>query len=590
MAKDGSQLEWPDYVVIAIHFALTVGVGFWAARRGSRGTAKGYFLAGRDMSWYLVGASLYVSNIGSSSFMGIGGAATANGIAVICYEFTAEIYAGALIIQYTLGWDKYLSVVALLAFTALYTIVGGLASVIFTDALQTVVILVGGFILSIMSLYKVGGYENMMNKYLASVSSEKALLTNSTCGMAPENFNHIFRDASDPNYPWPGVVFGANILSYWYFCTDQVLVQRLLSAKNTIHAKAGSIMAGYMKILPLFLMAWPGIIARVLFPEEVACGTEEECLNQCGIAQGCSNFAYVSMVHGIMPKGLRGLMLAAMLAALMSSLTSIFNSGSTVFTLDLWRIVKKNSSERELMIVGRIFVLIFTGVAVAWLPMVDQGQGGQLFNYVQSISSYLAPPVGAVYLMGVFSTRANEKGAFGGLLVGFIVGVSRMVADWALPAPTCGEEDTRPWIISGIHYLNFAIFLFGLSIIIIWAVSVMSKPPSAKELYKTTWWTKDCFDKDLELKLKEEEKLIADKQQKGEKLKEGDEQQTTAIKSCLLSWFCGIDQDSKAKEDADVASRPTLQSLKASKTAQTIVEINLVILITCGVFIWGFFA
>ncbi|XP_023263158.1 sodium/glucose cotransporter 2-like, partial [Seriola lalandi dorsalis] len=195
-----------------------------------------------------------------------------------------------------------------------------------------------------------------------------------------------------------------------------VIVQRCLAARSLTHVKAGCIMCGYLKLLPMFLMVFPGMISRALYPDEVGCVVPEVCKRVCGTEVGCSNIAYPKLVVSIMPSGLRGLMLAVMLAALMSSLASIFNSSSTLFTMDIWTRIRPQATERELIIVGRVWVLCIVAISICWIPVVQAAQSGQLFDYIQSISSYLAPPIASVFLLAVFVKRVNEMGAFWGLI------------------------------------------------------------------------------------------------------------------------------------------------------------------------------
>ncbi|XP_013419014.1 sodium/glucose cotransporter 5-like [Lingula anatina] len=674
------RLEAADYAVIAGHFLLTVGVGIWSTVKSNRGTARGYFLAGRDMSWWLVGLSLYVSNIGSSSFIGLAGAASANGIAVVCYELSglfcilllgfffvpvyisagvytmpeyllkrfgsqrlevylavqnlllfaftklsAEIFAGTVIVKEVLGWDQMLSVLLLMVATALYTVLGGLAAVIYTDALQTFVLLIGAVILAVIAMVRVGGYGAMEAGYMLSVPNATKYL-NTSCGLPEPDAFHILREATDPNYPWTGVVFGATVLSSWYFCTDQVLVQRTLSARNTLHAKAGSILAAYLKVLPLFLMVWPGMISRVLFTDDVACSTPEECNRVCGNANGCANIAYPKLVLELMPTGLRGLMLAAMLAALMSSLTSIFNSGSTVFTINVWKKIRKNASEWELMIVGRVFVLVFIGFSVVWLPIVGGAKDGQLFNYLQSIASYLAPPILACFGLGVAWKRINEPGAFWGMMVGLVLGLARMIADFALPAPPCGLPDSRPWILKDFHYLNYAFALFIVCIIVTITVSMFTKPQPEEELARLTWGTRyDCHPSEIttgrdnegldvstttvatatsggietiELSQKSLEEIrsyeedIIHKSMDSWSIASADVQKPTPTWKKVIYWICGHtpQNENEHVEDHEKADRKlAAMAMEENPKWRRIINVNLIVCLGVGAFLWGFF-
>ncbi|KAG8521868.1 Sodium/glucose cotransporter 5, partial [Galemys pyrenaicus] len=226
-----------------------------------------------------------------------------------------------------------------------------------------------------------------------------------------------------------------------------------------------------------------------LSTDDVGCVVPSECLRACGAEIGCSNIAYPKLVMELMPIGLRGLMIAVMMAALMSSLTSIFNSSSTLFTMDIWRRLRPRASERELLLVGRLVIVALIGVSVAWIPVLQGSNSGQLFIYMQSVTSSLAPPVTAVFILGIFWQRANEQGTFWGLMVGLAVGATRMVLEFLHPTPPCGDPDTRPAILSSFHYLHFAIALFLLSGAVVVAGSLLTPPPHRVQIENLTWWT-----------------------------------------------------------------------------------------------------
>ncbi|XP_056146284.1 sodium/glucose cotransporter 1 isoform X2 [Lampris incognitus] len=451
-----------DISVIVIYFLVVLGVGVWAMVRSNRSTVGGFFLAGRSMVWWPIGASLFASNIGSGHFVGLAGTAAATGIAIggfewnalivvvilgwvfvpiyikagivtmpeylkkrfggqririylsvlslFLYVFTkisADMFSGAIFINQALKLNIYVAVIALLLITALYTVTGGLAAVIYTDTLQTIIMIVGSFILMGFAFHEVGGYENFQTSYMAAVPSVTTNISE-TCFTPRADSFHIFRNAVTGDLPWPGLVFGLTIQATWYWCTDQVIVQRCLSAKNMSHVKAGCILCGYLKLLPMFLMVFPGMISRILYPDEVACVEPSECNKYCGASVGCSNIAYPKLVVDLMPDGLRGLMLSVMLASLMSSLTSIFNSASTLFTMDIYTKFRRSATEKELMIAGRVFILVLIGLSIAWIPVVQSAQSGQLFDYIQSITSYLTPPIAALFMLAIFCKRVNE--------------------------------------------------------------------------------------------------------------------------------------------------------------------------------------
>uniref|UniRef100_A0A2K5EK84 Sodium/mannose cotransporter SLC5A10 n=1 Tax=Aotus nancymaae TaxID=37293 RepID=A0A2K5EK84_AOTNA len=512
------------------------------------------------MTWWPIGASLFASSEGSGLFIGLAGSGAAGGVAVAGFEWNAtyvllalawvfvpiyisseivtlpeyiqkryggqrirvylsvlsllmsvftkislDLYAGALFVHICLGWNFYFSTILTLAITALYTIA---------------------------AFDQIGGYGELEAAYARAIPSRT--IANTTCHLPRADAMHMFRDPHTGDLPWTGMTFGLTIMATWYWCTDQVIVQRSLSARDLNHAKAGSILASYLKMLPMGLIIMPGMISRALFPDahiygerhqvslscadDVGCVVPSECLRACGAEVGCSNIAYPKLVMELMPTGLRGLMIAVMLAALVSSLTSIFNSSSTLFTMDIWRRLRPRSGERELLLVGRyghwntlntpapqsclkrhllglwvadlwLVIVALIGVSVAWIPILQGSNSGQLFIYMQSVTSSLAPPLTAVFVLGIFWRRANEQGAFWGLIAGLVVGATRLVLEFLNPAPPCGEPDTRPAILGSMHYLHFAVALFTLSGAVVVVGSLLTPPPQGGQIENLTWWT-----------------------------------------------------------------------------------------------------
>lgn len=547
-------MEVADISVVALYFVTVMGIGFFAMWRSNRSTVSGYFLAGRSMTWITIGASLFVSNIGSEHFIGLAGSGAASGLAVAAWELNAlvllqllgwvfvpvyirsqtytmpeylskryggkrikvyfailslilyiftkisvNLYAGALFIQESLGWNRYISIILLIGMTALLTISGGLVAVIYTDTVQAVFMIAGAVILMTISLLKVGGFEELKHKYMLSTPNvTEVLLTNN---FTNTNYCHIYpkpdslkllRKPDDEDTPWPGFLLGQTPASVWYWCADQVIVQRVLAAKNIAHAKGATLMAGFLKLLPMFIIVVPGMISRVLFPNEVVCINPEHCMAVCGSRAGCSNIAYPRLVMNILPVGLRGLMMSVMIAALMSDLDSIFNSASTIFTLDIYKLMRKSATSRELMIVGRVFVFLMVAISIAWVPLVVEMQGGEIYLYIQEVAGYLTPPVAALFLLGVFWKRCNEHGAFYGAMVGSTLGVARMILAFVYREPACDQHDNRPDFIKNFHYMYFATCLFwmtGASAVI---VSCFTKPPKKEQIRTTTIWAYWC--------------------------------------------------------------------------------------------------
>ncbi|XP_073449681.1 sodium/glucose cotransporter 4-like [Aquarana catesbeiana] len=665
-----AKFETPDIVVVVLYFVFVLAVGIWSSVRASKGTVGGYFLAGRTMKWWPIGASLMSSNVGSGLFVGMAGSGAAGGLAVSGFEWNAswvlvalgwifvpvyiaagvvtmpeylkkrfggkriciymsllslllyiftkistDIFSGALFIQVSLGWNIYLSTVLLLVVTAIYTIAGGLTAVIYTDTLQTVIMVVGAFILMFISFNEIGWYTGLEQKYMEAIP--KIIVPNTTCHLPRSDAFHMMRDPITGDLPWPGLIFGLTVLATWVWCTDQVIVQRSLAAKNLSHAKGGSIVGGYLKILPAFFVVLPGMISRALFPDEIGCVHPDECRKYCQIETSCSNIAYPKLVITLMPVGLKGLMIAVIMAALMSSLTSIFNSASTIFTLDVWSRIRRNATEQELMIVGRVFIVILVGISILWIPIIQAANSGQLFDYMQSVTSYLSPPVTAIFILAIFVKRANESGAFWGLIIGLVVGLVRMIMDFVYQAPNCGEKDTRPALLKDVHYLYFAIFLFGFTAIVCIVISLFTPAMSDEEIGRFTWWTRNRPEKNTSLEEHEKTSdnaavpsstlpienvpaggsvepqvdVLNDSSSIKEQKSVGNATSYPWWKKVGF-WFCGLSMQPEVKlstEEEEKLQRK-LTSIDEEPLWRNVCNVNAVILLTFNVFLWGYFA
>ncbi|XP_050704296.1 sodium/glucose cotransporter 4-like isoform X2 [Eriocheir sinensis] len=634
---------------------------------------SGYFLASRSMHWIPVGASLFASNIGSGHFIGLAGSGAASGIGIGAFELnavfvlmmlgwlfvpvymtsgvftmpeylrerfggqrirvylsclalllsvftkiSADLYAGALFIQQAIGKTTdewlYISILILLAIAAVFTISGGLTAVIWTDFVQTILMLFGALTLMGIAFNEVGGYEAMVEDFFYAIPNKTRFSEDGTvnCGEPPSYSMHFFRSAKpgESDLPWPGMLFGITISGIWYWCTDQVIVQRTLSSKNMTYAKAGCVLAGTLKFLPLFMLVFPGMASRILFTDEVACVDPDECEKYCNNRAGCTNIAYVELVLQLLPTGLSGLMLAVMLAALMSSLTSIFNSSSTIFSIDIWTRIRKQATDVELLIVGRGFVLIMVVISILWIPIIQSSASGQLFIYIQSISSFLSPPICAIYLLAIFWPRTTEPGAFWGLIVGLVIGLIRFVMEFAYTIPACGEPesaDKRPeWIkviVGNVHYLHFGCILLLLTMVVTVAVSLLTEPIPEKCLYRLTFWSRNS--KEVRVSVREwRNEMAPDDQVKIlPKKEDGDASSisTSGSKDLpdwrrALNWMCGVSPQAEgATEDPDLELTPEEKAKRAAEFLEekapwkSVVNVLSVIVMVGATFMFGFY-
>uniref|UniRef100_A0AAR2LXX8 Solute carrier family 5 member 2 n=1 Tax=Pygocentrus nattereri TaxID=42514 RepID=A0AAR2LXX8_PYGNA len=512
-----------------------------------------------------------------------------------------DMFAGAVFIQQALGWNIYIAVIALLAITALYTVTGGLAALMYTDTVQTFIIIAGAFVLMGFSFKEVGGYSALIEKYglaLPSPSmreSQDAQHYNITpvCYTPREDAFHLLRDPVTGDLPWPGVLFGIAIIGCWYWCSDQVIVQRCLAARSLTHVKAGCILCGYLKLLPMFLMVLPGMISRVLYPDEVGCVVPDVCKIVCGTEVGCSNIAYPKLVVSVMPNGLRGLMLAVMLAALMSSLASIFNSSSTLFTIDIWTRIRPQARDRELMIVGRVWVLCIVAISICWIPVVQAAQSGQLFDYIQSVSSYLAPPIAAVFFLAIFVKRVNEPGAFWGLMGGLLMGLCRMGPEFYFGTGSCLFPSKCPKLICGVHYLYFAVLLFFCTGILVLLVSYSTPAIDDMHLHRLVFSLRHSKEDRTDLDWEEEEggrKRNTEPYRKIFFVAATNEEKSAIVH--LISWFCGLSGSQApepTEEEVAQASRQ-LPDISEDPVWKHLVNANALIMMAVAVYFWGFYA
>jgi SSS family solute:Na+ symporter len=356
-----------------------------------------------------------------------------------------------------LGVDFWTGAIVLIVITGLYTIFGGLHAVMYTEALQAIVLLGGSIVLTISGLIQIGGWNNLM-------------------GAVSKDHLNMFLPLSDPNFPWIGILLASPIVGIWYWCTDQHIVQRCLAGRNEQQARRGTIFAAYLKLLPFFIFLIPGLMAYAL-----ASSGKIQLAN--------ADQAFPTLVKTLLPVGIRGLLAGGILAALMSSLAAVYNACSTLFTLDIYRKIKPQTTDKELVKIGRITTAVVVILGMAWIPVM-RGISDTLYQYLQSVQSYLAPPIAAVFLLGVFSKRINGKGAITTMVVGFIIGVLRIVLEL-----TKNHLSGILYTFATINFLYFCIFLFVFSIALLIIVSLSSEKPSEVQLNGLTYATTVAEDK-----------------------------------------------------------------------------------------------
>ncbi|XP_054252580.1 sodium/glucose cotransporter 2-like [Indicator indicator] len=583
------------------------------------------------MAWGPVGASLFASNIGSGHFVGLAGTGAAGGIAVggfewsgmfivlllgwifvpiymragvstmpeylglrfggsrirlylallslglyIATKISVDMYSGAIFIQEALGWDLYASVGVLLGVTAIYTVTGGLAALMFADLLQTFIIVAGASVLAAYALGAVGGYEGLLQRYPLAAPRNLS----GACGRPRPDAFHLLRDPSSGDLPWPGLLLGLGIISAWYWCTDQVIVQRCLAGRSLLHVRAGCVVCGYLKVLPMFLMVLPGMAARVLFPEVVGCADAQRCRRACGAPAGCSNVAYPRLVVTLLPPGLRGLMLAVVLAALMSSLASIFASAGALFTLDVYQKLRPRAGPKQLLLAGRLWVVAMVGLSLAWLPVVEAARGGLLFDYIQAVASYLAPPVAAVFFLAVFVPRVNEPGAFWGLLGGLGLGLLRLVPEVTLGTGSCGAPGGCPQVLCGLHYLHFAVLLFLASGAITLGVSFCFPPIPQCHLHRLVFSLRNSQEPRIDLGQESSKEAPGEVQLQDMEAEPGGPRPNPI----------GGGAEPPGGEGVASARAPPPPPPPADRGWNRVVNLNALLLMAVAAFLWGYFA
>jgi SSS family solute:Na+ symporter len=501
-----------DIAIIAVYFLVVFSIGFYFSKKER--TSEDYFLASRHVGWFAIGASLFVSNISTEHFIGLAGSGATSGLAVghfewlaclillilgwvfvpfylrsnvftmpeflerrfnrqcsiylasisiLAYIFTkisVHLYAAAIVLERVVGWNPMTAAVLLVVATGIYTVAGGLAAVIYTDLVQTLILLAGAIALTVIGLDKVGGFEALR-------------------AAVPADYFSMMKPIDHPEFPWTGIFLGAPILGIWYWCTDQVIVQRVLSAKDEGHAKAGTIFAGFLKILPVFVLVLPGLIAVALYPD-LFTKVNGQVTN--------GDIAYPTLIVNLLPTGLVGLMIAALLAALMGAMSSVFNSASTMVTLDFYKRLRPEATERQLVNFGRIATGVMVVLGILWVPFIHL-LSSQLYIYLQSVQAYVSPPIAVCFILGILWPRLNGTGAISSLLVGFVLGTVRFVCE-VLDKTNRFESPAIRWLVD-MNFLHYAILMFVVCAVVLVVVSLMGPAPDRKKLAGLTFATVD---------------------------------------------------------------------------------------------------
>ncbi|MCS6974574.1 MAG: sodium:solute symporter [Cyclobacteriaceae bacterium] len=492
-----------DWAVVAVYFIAIGGIAIWSMKR-KKETTQEYFLAGRNVGWFVVGASILASNVGSEHVVGLSGTAAESGLVMGHYELhswivlllgwvfipfyvrsgvftmpeflerrynssarwflsvisllsyvltkvSVTVYAGAVVIASFMGFDFWTSAMVLVVLTGLYTVLGGMRAVVYTESLQAVLLIAGSLILTIIGLHELGGWDAMIS------ATPKAKL-------------NMFPPLSDPDFPWAGILFASPIVGLWYWCTDQYIVQRCLTARDEQQARRGTIFAAYLKLFPFFIFLIPGLIATALTA-------------QGKIELASADSAFPTLVKTLLPNGLRGLIAGGLLAALMSSLASVFNSCSTLFTMDIYKKMRPETPEKNLVTVGRIATAVVVGLGILWIPLMS-GISGVLYKYLQSVQSYLAPPIAAVFLLGIFSKRINAHGAMATLVAGALIGGLRIFLE-------LNKESLSGFLyqFATLNFLYFCIALFVFCILLLVGVSLLTEKPAEERIKGLTFAT-----------------------------------------------------------------------------------------------------
>ncbi len=531
-----------DWIVIGVFGLALIGIIAWVFMQKEE-TSGDYFLAGRDATWIAIGASIFASNIGSEHLIGLAGAGASSGMAMAHWEIqgwmililgwvfvpfysrsmvstmpeflerrynkesrtilslislisyvltkvAVTVYAGGLVFQQVFGIETmwgidffWISAIGLVLLTAVYTVIGGMKSVLYTSVLQTPILLLGSVIIVVLGLRELGGWDEMMRICSATPVNDYG-----------DSMTNLIRSNRDSNFPWLGVFIGSAVIGFWYWCTDQFIVQRVLSGKDEREARRGTIFGAYLKLTPVFLFMIPGMIAFALHQKTGS------FLPLMDSGAPNADAAFPTMVAKLLPAGVKGLVVCGILAALMSSLASLFNSSAMLFTIDFYKKYRPNTSESKLLSVGRIATVVIVVLGILWIPIM-RSIGDVLYTYLQDVQSVLAPGIAAAFLLGILSSKPTPKGGMWGMIAGFIVGVMRLGAKvmYTSMAEDAGYADVKLWasengvnnffytLFYDVNWLFFSGGMLIFSMIVVMVVSRFTAPAPAAQLEGLTF-------------------------------------------------------------------------------------------------------
>ncbi len=516
-----------DWIVIGVFCCALIGIVLWVVSQKNDNSAD-YFLGGKDATWIAIGASIFASNIGSEHLIGLAGAGASSGMAMAHWEIqgwmililgwvfvpfytrsmvytmpeflerryntqsrtilsvislisyvltkvAVTVYAGGLVFQQVFGIKElwgidffWIAAIGLVVITAIYTIFGGMKSVLYTSVLQTPILLLGSLIILVLGMKALGSWDQMLQLCDVKPSYEGATGT----------MIHLMRSNSDPQYPWLGALIGSAVIGFWYWCTDQYIVQRVLSGKNEKESRRGTIFGAYLKLLPVFLFLIPGMIAFALHQKYAGDGGFLPLL-----ADGTPNAdaAFPTLVAKILPAGVKGLVVCGILAALMSSLASLFNSSAMLFTIDFWKRLKPETSEKSLVRIGQIATVVIVILGILWIPIM-RSVGNVLYNYLQDVQSVLAPGIAAAFLLGITWKRASAKGGMWGLLSGIIIGLTRLGAKVYYSNTPDAADSWFKAVFYDFNWLFFCGVMLVVCCLVIIVVSLCTKAPDEQKI------------------------------------------------------------------------------------------------------------